>query len=124
MIELDGYPDHGSRAAFMHDRHRDYELALSGFCILRLANERSPRTSERPSKRSGIWYSFAVLEVEEAMSGKGRQRTKPQPKSREQRQAEKQTLVLWALLAMGARHSGKNQAEGRKPSARSFKRPD
>ena len=39
VIELDGYPDHGSRAAFMHDRHRDYELALSGFCVLRLAND-------------------------------------------------------------------------------------
>jgi len=39
VIELDGYPDHGSRTAFMYDRHRDYELALSGFSILRLAND-------------------------------------------------------------------------------------
>jgi len=39
VIELDGYLDHGSRAAFMYDRHRDYELSLSGFTVLRLANE-------------------------------------------------------------------------------------
>lgn len=39
VIELDGFPDHGSRTAFMYDRHRDYELALSGFCVLRLAND-------------------------------------------------------------------------------------
>ena len=39
VIELDGYPDHGNRTAFMYDRHRDYELALSGFSVLRLAND-------------------------------------------------------------------------------------
>jgi hypothetical protein len=39
IVELDGYPDHGSRPAFMYDRHRDYELALSGFTVLRLAND-------------------------------------------------------------------------------------
>ena len=27
------------RIAFMHDRHRDYELALSGYAVLRLAND-------------------------------------------------------------------------------------
>ena len=32
---------------------------------------------------------------------KNKGRTKPRPKSREQQQAEKQTLVLWALLANG-----------------------
>ncbi len=40
------------------------------------------------------------------MSGKSKQRTKPQSKSREQRQAEKQTLVLWALLANGGEGFG------------------
>jgi hypothetical protein len=35
------------------------------------------------------------------MSSKGEQRSKSQLRSREQRQAEKQTLVLWALLANG-----------------------
>jgi very-short-patch-repair endonuclease len=39
VVELDGYESHGSRAAFMYDRHRDYELALSGYTVLRLAND-------------------------------------------------------------------------------------
>jgi very-short-patch-repair endonuclease len=39
VIELDGFPDHGSRLSFMYDRHRDYELALSGYTVLRLAND-------------------------------------------------------------------------------------
>jgi very-short-patch-repair endonuclease len=39
VVELDGYASHGSRIAFMHDRHRDYELALSGYTVLRLAND-------------------------------------------------------------------------------------
>ena len=41
------------------------------------------------------------------MSLKSKQRTKPQSKSREQRQAEKQALVLWALLANGGEGFGK-----------------
>jgi very-short-patch-repair endonuclease len=39
VIELDGYPDHATRGAFISDRHRDYELALSGYTVLRLAND-------------------------------------------------------------------------------------
>jgi len=39
VVELDGYPDHTTRRAFIGDRHRDYELALSGYIVLRLANE-------------------------------------------------------------------------------------
>jgi hypothetical protein len=39
VVELDGYPDHATRRAFIADRHRDYELALSGYTVLRLANE-------------------------------------------------------------------------------------
>jgi len=39
VVELDGYGSHGNRAAFMYDRHRDYELALSGYTVLRLAND-------------------------------------------------------------------------------------
>ncbi|HEY0331647.1 MAG TPA: DUF559 domain-containing protein [Rhodopseudomonas sp.] len=39
VIELDGYGSHGNRAAFMYDRHRDYELTLSGYTVLRLAND-------------------------------------------------------------------------------------
>jgi very-short-patch-repair endonuclease len=39
VIELDGYPDHTTRRAFIDDRNRDYELALSGYTVLRLAND-------------------------------------------------------------------------------------
>ncbi|HLK79954.1 MAG TPA: DUF559 domain-containing protein [Xanthobacteraceae bacterium] len=39
VVELDGYGSHGNRTAFMYDRHRDYELILSGYTVLRLAND-------------------------------------------------------------------------------------
>ncbi|MGQ0446127.1 MAG: endonuclease domain-containing protein [Beijerinckiaceae bacterium] len=39
VVELDGYSDHATRRAFTGDRHRDYELALSGYTVLRLAND-------------------------------------------------------------------------------------
>jgi very-short-patch-repair endonuclease len=39
VVELDGYSDHATRRAFVGDRHRDYELALSGYTVLRLAND-------------------------------------------------------------------------------------
>ncbi len=39
VVELDGYSDHATRRAFIGDRHRDYELALSGYTVLRLAND-------------------------------------------------------------------------------------
>jgi very-short-patch-repair endonuclease len=39
VVELDGYGSHGNRAAFIYDRHRDYELTLSGYIVLRLAND-------------------------------------------------------------------------------------
>lgn len=39
VVELDGYADHGTRSAFLRDRQRDFELALSGYTVLRLANE-------------------------------------------------------------------------------------
>jgi very-short-patch-repair endonuclease len=39
VVELDGYGDHNTRAAFARDRHRDYELALSGYAVLRIAND-------------------------------------------------------------------------------------
>ena len=39
VVELDGYADHGTRGAFMRDRQRDYELMLTGYTVLRLAND-------------------------------------------------------------------------------------
>jgi very-short-patch-repair endonuclease len=38
VVELDGYGSHGNRTAFAQDRHRDYELMLSGYAVLRLTN--------------------------------------------------------------------------------------
>jgi very-short-patch-repair endonuclease len=39
VVELDGYGSHGNRSAFIYDRQRDYELMLSGYVVLRLAND-------------------------------------------------------------------------------------
>jgi very-short-patch-repair endonuclease len=47
VVELDGYADHGTRAAFMRDRHRDYELTLSGYTVIRLANDEITQDIEK-----------------------------------------------------------------------------
>lgn len=47
VVELDGYGSHGNRAAFMYDRHRDYELTLSGYTVLRLANDEITQDIEK-----------------------------------------------------------------------------
>jgi hypothetical protein len=47
VVELDGYESHGGRTAFMYDRHRDYELALSGYTVLRLANDEIAQDIEK-----------------------------------------------------------------------------
>jgi hypothetical protein len=38
-VEIDGYRCHSSRFDFANDRHRDYELQLSGFLVLRLTHD-------------------------------------------------------------------------------------
>jgi very-short-patch-repair endonuclease len=47
VVELDGYGNHGTRVAFIHDRHRDYELTLSGYTVLRLANDELAQDIEK-----------------------------------------------------------------------------
>jgi very-short-patch-repair endonuclease len=47
VVELDGYPDHSSLRSFIQDRHRDYELALSGYTVLRLANNEIAQDMEK-----------------------------------------------------------------------------
>jgi very-short-patch-repair endonuclease len=47
IVELDGYGSHGNRMAFMYDRHRDYELILSGFTVLRLSNDEIAQDIEK-----------------------------------------------------------------------------
>jgi very-short-patch-repair endonuclease len=39
VIEVDGYYWHKSQYNFAHDRHRDYELQLSGYRVLRLPHD-------------------------------------------------------------------------------------
>ncbi|MDX9754767.1 MAG: DUF559 domain-containing protein [bacterium] len=39
VIEIDGYRFHSPYAAFRMDRHRDYELLISGYQVLRLDHE-------------------------------------------------------------------------------------
>jgi very-short-patch-repair endonuclease len=46
-IELDGWGSHGNRLAFMQDRHRDYELTLSGYTVLRLTNDEIAQDLEK-----------------------------------------------------------------------------
>lgn len=47
VVELDGYPDHGSLRSFIQDRHRDYELTLSGYIVMRLANDEIAQDMEK-----------------------------------------------------------------------------
>jgi very-short-patch-repair endonuclease len=46
-IELDGWGSHGNRFAFMQDRHRDYELTMSGYTVLRLTNDEIAQDLEK-----------------------------------------------------------------------------
>ena len=40
IAELDSYVTHGSRAAFDRDRERDLKLAIAGWQVVRLTDER------------------------------------------------------------------------------------
>ena len=46
VVEIDGYRAHSSRFDFANDRHRDYELQLSGYLVLRLTHENVMRDVE------------------------------------------------------------------------------
>ncbi len=46
-VELDGWGSHGNRTAFIQDRHRDYELAMSGYTVLRLTNDEIAQDMEK-----------------------------------------------------------------------------
>lgn len=46
VVEIDGYRAHSSRLDFANDRHRDYELNLSGYLVLRLTHENVMRDVE------------------------------------------------------------------------------
>jgi very-short-patch-repair endonuclease len=61
VVELDGYTDHATRRAFIGDRHRDYELMLSGYTVLRLANDEIVQDFERTIEK--IRDLAAILKV-------------------------------------------------------------
>ena len=46
-VEIDGWGSHGNRVAFMQDRHRDYELTMSGYTVLRLTNDEIAQDLEK-----------------------------------------------------------------------------
>jgi very-short-patch-repair endonuclease len=46
IVEVDGYGFHGNRQAFFSDRHRDYELLVSGYLTLRIDHEEILRDVE------------------------------------------------------------------------------
>ena len=39
VVEVDGYRHHSNMFAFTEDRHRDYELLISGYLVLRLTHD-------------------------------------------------------------------------------------
>lgn len=47
VVEVDGYQHHSNRYAFTLDRHRDYELTISGFTVLRLPHDEVMEDVER-----------------------------------------------------------------------------
>lgn len=46
VVEIDGYRHHGNSYAFEVDRHRDYELMISGYLVLRLTHNEVERDIE------------------------------------------------------------------------------
>jgi very-short-patch-repair endonuclease len=47
VVEVDGYTFHNSQFAFGQDRHRDYELLISGYRVLRLTHEEIVKDTAR-----------------------------------------------------------------------------
>ena len=74
VVELDGYADHATRAAFMHDRHRDYELTLAGYTVLRLANDEIAQDIEKAIEkiRDIVQLCRARNDAEGVMAKRGR----------------------------------------------------
>lgn len=71
VVELDGYPDHANRHAFISDRQRDYELVLSGYTVLRLANDEVVRDFGRAIEKIRDLVRLRRLQMnEEERSGK------------------------------------------------------
>ena len=65
-IELDGWGSHGNRVAFMQDRHRDYELTLSGYTVLRLTNDEIAQDLEKAIEKIRDLVAFCRGRVGQA----------------------------------------------------------
>jgi hypothetical protein len=69
IIELDGYPDHATRRAFIGDRHRDYELMLSGYTVLRLPNDEVVQDFGRAIEKIRDLVRLRRIQINEDGSG-------------------------------------------------------
>ncbi len=58
VVEVDGYSFHSGRKAFFSDRHRDYELLVSGFVTLRLDHDEIIRDLESAVGKIRDVYRF------------------------------------------------------------------
>ncbi|MFH1112785.1 MAG: DUF559 domain-containing protein [Pseudomonadota bacterium] len=58
VVEVDGYQHHSNRFAFSLDRHRDYELTISGFTVLRLPHDEVMEDAERSIEKIRDMVAF------------------------------------------------------------------
>ena len=65
VVEIDGFARHGNRHAFVQDRHRDYELILSGFTVLRLTNDEIDEDLEKAIEKIRDVVTFCRRRIEE-----------------------------------------------------------
>ena len=65
VVEVDGFARHGNRRAFVQDRHRDYELILSGFTVLRLTNDEIDEDLEKAIEKIRDVVTFCRRRIEE-----------------------------------------------------------
>jgi len=64
VVELDGYADHSRPDSFASDRHRDYELTLSGYTVLRLANDEVHQDVEKAIDKIRDIVAFLSAKLE------------------------------------------------------------
>lgn len=60
VVEVDGYAHHTSRPVFNSDRHRDYELLLSGYLVLRLPHDFVVQNSQLAMERIRDVVEFRI----------------------------------------------------------------
>jgi very-short-patch-repair endonuclease len=65
VVELDG-PDHQENPKFANDRHRDYELLLAGYLVLRITNDQVETDLQRAIEkiRAVVRFRQSMKEVQ------------------------------------------------------------